>query len=69
MINCQFENLRNVVDVNGVKIGEIFETFKCDDDVSRYELQTVDGHDFRIFKNVDAGDLIIFWFAVAITVA
>ena len=60
MINCQFENLRNVLDKKGNKIGEIFETFKCDDDPAMFQTFTKDDQIFRAYKRFDAGDIIVF---------
>jgi len=61
MINCQFENLRDVIDPEtNKKLGEIYQTFTCDDDPAMFQTFTKDDQTFRAYKRFDAGDVIVF---------
>ena len=64
MINCEFQNLRDVFDNESNKIGEIYDTFSCEYDDQYAEIITNGSETYNIIKTVTLGDIAVFWFAL-----
>lgn len=63
MLNCEYQNWRDVVNGNDEKIGEVADNFHCTVDPEYLEIINNGDQNYNFLKIVTFGDLVFFWFA------
>lgn len=62
MIDCNITQYKNIV-IDDIKVGEVPEIFSCTLDQKFFSVEQVDDQEFLVFKTLNAGDVMVFWFA------